>query len=173
MVFIYVTVPLDKHENPFIYKATVLVWVGQCLFHGPSQALFLPTKPPNWLHHVCNRPHSFDIDTSRGMLGSCFAVHQEEWSWFTGREYALNIKEQWTQRQMQLGQKKKKKENKVDTIQVYMRVPYLECKICTIRDKCGTPKRTFQRVSYQWFSCFYNKNHNKKDLVCLGLQIED
>lgn len=29
---------------------------------------FPSTKPPNWLHHVCNRPHSFDMDTSREIL---------------------------------------------------------------------------------------------------------
>lgn len=91
-------------------------------FMVPRRPFFCPQSHPTDSITVCNRPHSFDIDTSREMLGSCSAVHQEEWSWFTGGEYALNIKAQWTQRQMQLGQNKNPG-NKVDAIQVCMRGP--------------------------------------------------
>lgn len=69
----------------------------------PLAGSFLSTKPPNWLHHVCNRPHSFDMDTSRAIL-------QQIWSrikWSGGclqrQQCAPYIKEQWAW----LGQNKK------------------------------------------------------------------
>lgn len=68
---------------------------------------FLSTKPPNWLRHVRNRPHSFDTDTSREILQWFCRASQEEWSWFTEAAICSEHKRTMDTRQMQLGRKKR------------------------------------------------------------------
>lgn len=71
-----------------------------------AEPLFLFTKPPNWLRHICNRPHSFDIDISSNLLQKVFAVHQEERSWPTEAVIRSEHKRTMGAGQMQLDEKK-------------------------------------------------------------------
>lgn len=100
-VFTHVTVRLHKHGNPFIYKGTVWSILDNVSFMVPRGPFFLSTKPPNWFRHVCNRPHSFDIDTSREISQWFCCASQEEWSWFTEAAICSEHKRTMDTRQMQ------------------------------------------------------------------------
>lgn len=97
--------------------------MGQCLFHSGLQALFFfffwSTKPPNWLHHVCNRPHAFDMDTSRDLFRWVSPRIKSSRTASQWKQDALNIKEQRLQRQTQLKQRGKKKKEQSHSSAVY------------------------------------------------------
>lgn len=85
-----------------------MVYFGQCLFHGPLQALFRPqSHPTDSTTSVIGHVHL--IWTHQGRYCSGFIVHQEKWSLFTEAAMCSELKRTMDARQIQLGQKKKKK----------------------------------------------------------------
>lgn len=91
-----------------------MVLIGQCLFHGPLQALSRPqSHPTDSTTSVIGHIHL--IWTHQGRCCSGFAAHQEKWSWFTEAAICSEHKRTMDATQMQLGGKK----NTVDSVQAW------------------------------------------------------
>lgn len=107
-VFTHVSVRVDKHENPFIYKGTVWSILYNVSFMVPLQALFRPqSRPTDSTTSVIGHIHL--IWTHQGRYCSGFAVHQEKWSLFTEAAICSELKRTIEARQTQLGGKKNRR----------------------------------------------------------------
>lgn len=104
-VFTHVSVRVDKHENPFIYKGAVRPVLDNVSFMVPLQALARPqSRPTDSTTSVIGHTHL--IWTHQGRCcGGFFAVHQEECCWFTEAAICSEHKRTMDGRQMHLGRK--------------------------------------------------------------------
>lgn len=71
-----------------------LFWTMSLLWSPCRLFFFWSTKPPNWLCHIPNRPHSLKMDRSWETL-HWFRCASKKWTGSQKREHARNIKERW------------------------------------------------------------------------------